>query len=88
MFRLLTEGHRDVVAVLAGVNEEGVFLTFGTHKENKAVDVRGAFRKAITELDGKGGGSGICAQGWGKKPDNPGQVLDEAISELKINSPA
>ena len=83
MFRLLTESHRDVVAVLAGVNEEGAFLTFGTHKENKGVDVRGAFRKAITALDGKGGGSNFCAQGWGKKSDALGQVLDDAVSELK-----
>ena len=83
MFKLLTESHHDVIALLAGENEDGVFLTFGTHKENKAVDVRGAFRKAITELDGKGGGSGICAQGWGKNSDKLGQVLDEAIDELK-----
>ena len=83
MFRLLTESHRDVVAVLAGVNEEGVFLTFGTHKENKGVDVRGAFRKAIAALEGKGGGSSFCAQGWGKKSDALGQILESAISELK-----
>ena len=83
MFKLLTESHHDVIALLAGVNEDGVFLTFGTHKENKAVDVRGAFRKAITELDGKGGGSGFCAQGWGKNSDKLGRVLDEAIDELK-----
>ena len=83
MFKLLTESHHDVIALLAGVNTDGVFLTFGTHKENKAVDVRGAFRKAITELDGKGGGSGFCAQGWGKKSERLGQVLDEAVCELK-----
>ena len=83
MFRLLTESHHDVIALLAGVNEDGVFLTFGTHKENKAVDVRGAFRKAIEALDGRGGGSGFCAQGWGKNSDTLGQVMDEAVSELK-----
>ncbi len=83
MFRLLTENHHDVVAVLAGENDDGVFLTFGTHKENKAVDVREAFRKAIAALGGKGGGSGFCAQGWGKKSDALGQVLDDAVSELK-----
>ncbi len=85
MFRLLTENNHDVIAVLAGVNEDGVFLTFGTHKENKAVDVRGAFRKAIAALDGKGGGSGFCAQGWGKNPEILGQVLDDAVSDLKGN---
>ena len=83
MFKLLTDNHHDVIAVLAGANEDGVFLTFGTHKENKAVDVRGAFRKAITALDGRGGGSSFCAQGWGKKSDTLGQVLDEAVNELK-----
>ena len=83
MFRLLTEKH-DVIAVLAGENDEGVFLTFGTHKDNKNVDVRAAFRKAIMELEGKGGGSAFCAQGWGKKCDSLGRVLASAISELKI----
>lgn len=83
MFKLLTESHHDVIALLAGENEDGVFLTFGTHKENKAVDVRGAFRKAIAALDGRGGGSVFCAQGWGKNSDRLGQVMDEAVNELK-----
>ena len=82
MFRLLTENH-GVVAVLAGENSEGVFLTFGTHKENKGVDVRAAFKKAITELEGKGGGSAFCAQGWGKDAAKIEDVLDTAVSELK-----
>ena len=84
MFRLLTERH-EVIALLAGENDEGVFLTFGTHKDNKNVDVRGAFRKAITALEGKGGGSSFCAQGWGKKTQELGQVLNDAASELKNN---
>ena len=83
MFRLLTEKH-DVIALLAGENDEGGFLTFGTHKDNKNIDVRPAFRKAITELEGKGGGSSFCAQGWGKNSQTLDQVLDAAISELKI----
>ncbi len=83
MFRLLTENH-EVVAVLAGVNDEGVFLTFGTHKENKGVDVRAAFKKAITELEGKGGGSAFCAQGWGKNAGKLDEALTAAVSELKI----
>ena len=70
--------------MLAGVNDEGVFLTFGTHKENKGVDVRAAFKKAITELDGRGGGSAFCAQGWGKNPAKLDEALDAAVSELKI----
>ena len=85
MFRILTERH-DVIAVLAGENEEGVFLTFGTHKDNKDIDVRSAFRKAITALEGKGGGSSFCAQGWGKKTSSLGQVLEDAASGLKNNT--
>ena len=82
MFRLLTERH-NVIALLAGENEEGVFLTFGTHRDNKDVDVRPAFRKAITELEGKGGGSSFCAQGWGKKCNALDQVLKTVVLELK-----
>ena len=82
LFRLLT-AKKEVVAVLAGVNAEGVFLTFGTHKENKGVDVRPAFRKAMEILDGRGGGSPVCAQGWGKKSEALDEALDAAIVELK-----
>ncbi|MBQ7220966.1 MAG: hypothetical protein IJS28_08310 [Synergistaceae bacterium] len=85
MFRLLTENH-EVIALLAGESEEGIFLTFGTHKDNKDADVRGAFRKAIAALEGKGGGSAFCAQGWGRKTENPGQVLEDAASELKVSA--
>ena len=83
MFKLLTEGHHDVVAVLAGENGEGVFLTIGTHKENKNIDVRAVFKKAIVDLDGRGGGSAFCAQGWGKCSESLGDVLESALSELK-----
>ena len=86
MFRLLTADNHEVIALLAGVNDEGIFLTFGTHKENKSVDVRAAFRKAITELEGKGGGSSFCAQGWGKSSDRLSEILDDAVSELKHNA--
>lgn len=79
MFRLLTDGNHDVVAFLAGVNADGVFLTFGTNRENKGIDVRQAFRKAISALDGKGGGSAFCAQGWGKKSDDIEAVIDGSM---------
>ena len=82
MFRLLT-GNKGVIALLAGANGEGVFLTFGIHRENKGVDVRPAFRKAISALDGKGGGSAFCAQGWGKKTENIDAVLESTVNELK-----
>lgn len=83
MFRLLTANDREVIALLAGESEEGVFLTFGTHKENKGVDVRGAFRKAMELLEGRGGGSPACAQGWGKKSEALCSALDVAIAELR-----
>ena len=86
MFRLLTDNNHDVVALIAGKNTEGVFLTFGTNRENKGVDVRQSFRKAITILEGKGGGSAFCAQGWGKKSGDLAAVLDEAVKELNIKS--
>ena len=84
MFRLLT-ANKEVVAVIAGENSEGVFLTIGTHKENKDVDVRGAFKKAMDILEGRGGGSPACAQGWGKNPDRLGEALDAAMQELRAN---
>ena len=83
MFRLLTDNNHDVAAFIAGENEHGVFLTFGTNRENKGVDVRQSFRKAINALDGKGGGSAFCAQGWGRKSGDLEAVLDAAIAELK-----
>ena len=83
MFRLLTENH-EVVALLAGVNDEEVFLTFGTHKDNKGVDVRAAFKKAIAEVDGRGGGSAFFAQGCGKNSAKLDEVLSGAVSELKM----
>ena len=82
LFKLLT-AKKDVAALLAGENEEGVFLTFGTHKDNKNVDVRPAFRKAMELLDGRGGGSPVCAQGWGKNGAALNEALDAAMAELK-----
>lgn len=83
MFRLITESDHDVVVMLAGESSEGVFLTFGTHKENKGIDVRPAFRKSMEILEGRGGGSSVCAQGWGKKSERLNEALDAAVSELK-----
>ncbi|MBQ3653392.1 MAG: hypothetical protein II954_03130 [Synergistaceae bacterium] len=82
LFRLLTE-RREVVALLAGGNSEGAFLMFGTHKENKGVDVRPAFRRAMELLGGKGGGSPFCAQGWSTNAEGAEDALNTAISELK-----
>ncbi len=78
LFKLITELNHDVIALLACENSEGVFIMFGTNKNNKAVDVRLAFKKAITMLDGKGGGSSFSAQGWGKNSQTLNDALDEA----------
>ena len=82
LFRLLTSNNHDVVALLAGVNTQGAFIMFGCNRDNKGVDVRAAFRKAITLLDGKGGGSAFSAQGWGSKSELINTALDEAVNEL------
>ena len=78
LFRLITELNHDVVTLLACENPDGVFIMFGTNKNNKAVDVRQAFKKAITMLDGKGGGSSFSAQGWGKNSQSLNEALNEA----------
>ena len=82
LFRLITED-KDAVAVLACVNDDGVFLIIGTDRGNKNVDVRPAFRKAIEILEGKGGGSSFSAQGWGKNSQAVSEALDAALNELK-----
>lgn len=83
LFRLVTDNDHDVIAFLAGVNTEGVFVIFGSSKDNKNIDVRPAFRKAINILGGKGGGSSFCAQGWGRNQEVLSTALDEAVSEFK-----
>ena len=82
LFKLITELNREAVALLACENSEGVFIMFGTNKENKNIDVRSAFKKAISILDGKGGGSYFSAQGWGKNPEKLDEALNEAEKEL------
>ena len=82
LFRLITE-NKKVIALLSCVNDEGVFVMFGTDRANKDVDVRSAFRKAIGILDGKGGGSSFSAQGWGKNSEHLNDALDTAVNELK-----
>lgn len=85
LFRLITESHNDVIAVLAGVNADGVFVVVGRNKANKSVDVRQAFMRAIEILGGKGGGSPFCAQGWGKNIEAVNVALNEAVNILKEN---
>ena len=88
LFRLITEINREAVALLACENSEGVFIMFGTNRENKNIDVRPAFKKAISILEGKGGGSSFSSQGWGKNSERLNEALDEAeklIGEVKTS---
>ena len=85
LFKLITDKDKDSVAILAGGNEEGVFIMAGCNKENKNVDVRPAFRKAIEILGGKGGGSPFSAQGWGKNSQVLNTAVNEAVNVLKNN---
>ena len=78
LFKLITEMKHDVINLLACENSDGVFIMFGTNKENKSIDVRPAFKKAIMILEGKGGGSSFSAQGWGKNSASLNEALDEA----------
>ena len=78
LFKLITEKNHEVTALLACENSEGIFFIAGTNKNNKNVDVRPAFKKAIEILGGKGGGSSFSAQGWGKNFDKLNEALDEA----------
>ena len=83
LFRLITED-KEAIAILACVNDEGVFLIIGTDRGNKNVDVRPAFRKAIEILEGKGGGSSFSAQGWGKNSEAVNEAISAALNELKV----
>ena len=83
LFKLITDNDKDSIAFLAGVNEEGVFIMAGCNKENKNVDVRPAFRKAIEILGGKGGGTTFSAQGHGKNSEAVNTAVNEAVKILK-----
>ena len=56
---------------------------FGTSRNNKNIDVRPAFKKAISILDGKGGGSSFNAQGWGKNSEKLEEAIDAAENDLE-----
>ncbi|MBR2209135.1 MAG: hypothetical protein IJ859_10055 [Synergistaceae bacterium] len=85
LFRLITEINHEAVALLACENSGGAFMMFGTNKENKSVDVRPAFKKAISILEGKGGGSSFSAQGFAdaKNIEKLDEALNEAVKEIR-----
>ena len=84
LFKLITEINHNVIAILACLNDNGTFIIFGTNKENKSIDVRPAFKKAISMLEGKGGGSPFNAQGFSDCNDikTLEKSLNTAINEL------
>ena len=85
LFRLITEINHEAVALLACENSDGVFVMFGTNRENRNVDVRPAFKKAISILEGKGGGSSFSAQGFAdaKNIEKLDGALNEALKEIR-----
>ena len=87
LFKLITEINHEAIALLACINNNGAFILFGTNRENKNVDVRTAFKKAISLLEGKGGGSSFSAQGFSdcKNFEKLNETLDEAMKELNQN---
>ncbi|MBR4196554.1 MAG: hypothetical protein IKQ95_07590 [Synergistaceae bacterium] len=85
LFKLITDSDKEAIAILAGVNGEGVFVMAGCNKDNRNIDVRPAFRKAIEILGGKGGGSPFSAQGWGKNSEAVNIAVNEAVNILKNN---
>lgn len=85
LFRLLTDNDSNCVALIAGENSQGIFLTFGCNRNNKNIDVRNAFKYAISVLNGKGGGSAFCSQGWGNNSNEIQNTLFDAKNILKNN---
>ncbi|MCR5347070.1 MAG: alanyl-tRNA editing protein [Fretibacterium sp.] len=82
LFHALTQ-QRGAAALLAGADPQGISLIFGCHREDKAIDVRGAFHRALEISGARGGGSPCCTQGRGPLCETPEQTqarLQEAIS--------
>ena len=81
LFAHLTE-NPGVVVVLGGHNDTGAFLMMGCNKTQKGVDVREAFRTALTKISGKGGGGPCYAQGFGSHTENLEEALKEASETI------
>ena len=78
LFKSLTK-RPDVIALLGcRINKQSAFIIFGAHKGAKGVDVREAFSAAIKIIDGKGGGSPVCAQGFGSRPEGLNNAINQA----------
>lgn len=78
LFKSLTK-RPDIIALLGcRINKQSAFIIFGAHKNAKGVDVREAFKAAIKIIDGKGGGSPVCAQGFGSRPEGLNNAINQA----------
>ena len=82
LFRLITENHKNLITLLAGINQDEIFIMFGCNRESKNFDVRPAFKKAINILGGKGGGSYFSCQGSGKNLESLNDALESAVMTL------
>lgn len=81
LFHALTQ-QPGVVALLAGSDAQGVSLLFGCHREDKGIDVRGAFKQAAEITGVRGGGSPCCAQGHGPLPEPPERTSSQLQTAL------
>lgn len=77
LFTLLTEKKRTLV-LLGGKTASGACLMFGCHKTEKGVDVRAAFKEAISMIGGKGGGGPCYAQGSGPDIERLAEAVEVA----------
>ena len=82
LFKALTE-RRGVVALLAGIGTEAVSLIFGCNREDKKIDVREAFRKAVEMIGGKGGGAPFQAVGFGHDAEKLRPAIDAAAEIMR-----
>ncbi len=84
LFKMLTE-NPEIIALIMAESSDGTFLIFGCNKINKNVDVRNAFKFAVSKLNGKGGGSSFCSQGHGEKFNlsDLENILNEAENLIK-----
>ncbi len=74
---------KGVVALLGGATPSGAYLMFGCHKAEKRIDVREAFKSALSIIDGKGGGGASYAQGFGANNSKLQMAIHSANEVLK-----
>lgn len=86
LFVLLTE-QKGVAVLLGGKTAAGALLMFGCSKAEKRIDVLPAFKDAIAEIGGKGGGRACYAQGFGLDTERLSTAVEIAgkIIEKQLN---